>query len=112
MEDKVNFTLVGAFVLVLGMALVAGVLWLAAGITGQKPLQPYAAIMTESVAGLNLNAPVKYLSAEEGGVSHFQYGRDNVLLTWMHFRLLCGFVLRLPQLLAARLRGRAPFRRH
>ena len=31
MENKVNYTLVGAFVLVLGAALVAGVLWLAAG---------------------------------------------------------------------------------
>ncbi|MEO6896954.1 MAG: glycosyltransferase family 2 protein [Caldimonas sp.] len=64
------------------------------------------------VTPINIDAPVKYLRADEGGVSHFRYGRDNVLLTWMHFRLLCGFVLRLPQLLAARLRGRAPFRRH
>ena len=61
------------------------------------------------VTPINIDAPVKYLSKDEGGVSHFRYGRDNVLLTWMHFRLLCGFMLRLPMLLAARLRGRAPF---
>lgn len=61
------------------------------------------------VTPINIDAPVKYLCAEEGGVSHFRYGRDNVLLTWMHFRLLFGFVLRLPRLLAARLAGRAPF---
>ena len=61
------------------------------------------------VTPINIDAPVKYLRADEGGVSHFRYGRDNVLLTWMHFRLLCGFVLRLPLLLAARLRGSAPF---
>ena len=61
------------------------------------------------VTPINIDAPVKYLRADEGGVSHFRYGRDNVLLTWMHFRLLCGFVLRLPLLLAARLAGRAPF---
>ncbi len=61
------------------------------------------------VTPINIDAPVKYLRADEGGVSHFRYGRDNVLLTWMHLRLLCGFVLRLPMLLAARLRGRAPF---
>ncbi len=47
----------------------------------------------------NIDAPVRYLSAEEGGVSHFKYLRDNTLLTWMHTRLFIGFVLRLPLLL-------------
>ena len=61
------------------------------------------------VVPVNLAAPVKYLSAEEGGVSHFRYGRDNVLLTWMHTRLMLEFVLRLPGLLIRRLRGRPPF---
>lgn len=61
------------------------------------------------VVPINLDAPVKYLSAEEGGVSHFRYGRDNVLLTWMHTRLVLEFVLRLPGLLVRRLRGRPPF---
>jgi glycosyltransferase involved in cell wall biosynthesis len=61
------------------------------------------------VKPLNLAAPVKYLTAEEGGVSHFQYGRDNVLLTWMHTRLMLEFALRLPLLLWRRLTGRPPF---
>ncbi len=61
------------------------------------------------VTPINIDAPVKYLRADEGGVSHFRYGRDNVLLTWMHFRLLCGFVLRLPMMMASRLTGRAPY---
>jgi glycosyltransferase involved in cell wall biosynthesis len=52
------------------------------------------------VRPLNLDAPVRYLSAAEGGVSHFKYLRDNTLLTWMHARLFIGFVLRLPLLLA------------
>jgi hypothetical protein len=52
------------------------------------------------VRPLNLDAPVRYLSAEEGGVSHFNYLRDNALLTWMHTRLFIGFVIRLPLLLA------------
>jgi glycosyltransferase involved in cell wall biosynthesis len=56
---------------------------------------------------VNLPAPVRYLRREEGGVSHFHYVRDNALLSWMHARLLAGFVLRLPQLLARRLAGRA-----
>jgi glycosyltransferase involved in cell wall biosynthesis len=61
------------------------------------------------VVPVNLAAPVKYLSAEEGGVSHFRYGRDNVLLTWMHTRLMLEFVLRLPGLIVRRLRGKPPF---
>jgi hypothetical protein len=50
-----------------------------------------------------LPAPVRYFSAAEGGVSHFNYWRDNVLLTSMYLRLLAGFVIRLPLLIARRL---------
>jgi len=59
------------------------------------------------VRPVNLDAPVRYLQAGEGGVSHFKYLRDNVLLTWMHTRLMLGFVLRLPLLLARRFRARS-----
>jgi glycosyltransferase involved in cell wall biosynthesis len=52
---------------------------------------------------INLPAPVRYFSAEEGGVSHFNYWRDNVLLTSMYLRLCPGFLLRLPWLGARRL---------
>jgi len=52
---------------------------------------------------VNLPAPVRYFTAEEGGVSHFNYWRDNVLLTSMYLRLLAGFVIRLPVLIARRL---------
>lgn len=55
---------------------------------------------------VNLDAPVKYLRQEEGGVSHFNYLRDNLLLTWMHTRLMLGFLLRLPLLLLRRMAGR------
>jgi len=63
------------------------------------------------VKPLNIAAPVKYLTVEEGGVSHFKYGRDNVLLTWMHLRLMLEFVLRLPLLLWRRATRRPPFQR-
>jgi len=48
---------------------------------------------------VNIPAPVKYLRPDEGGVSHFNYVRDNILLTWMHARLLAEFVVRIPWLL-------------
>lgn len=55
------------------------------------------------VRPINLPAPVRYFGPQDGGVSHFRYGRDNVLLTWMHFRLFFGFLVRLPLLAARRL---------
>lgn len=50
------------------------------------------------VRPISLAAPVRYFRPDEGGVSHFHYWRDNALLTWMHMRLLLGFLLRLPGL--------------
>jgi glycosyltransferase involved in cell wall biosynthesis len=52
---------------------------------------------------VNLPAPVKYFTPEQGGVSHFNYWHDNVLLTSMYLRLLVGFLARLPLLIARRI---------
>lgn len=62
------------------------------------------------VRPINLAAPVRYLRPEEGGVSHFRYLRDNVLLTWMHTRLILEGLVRLPFLLGRRLSGSSPSR--
>ena len=51
------------------------------------------------VPPINLPATVRYLRPDDGGVSHFRYGRDNALLTAMHIRLMAEFLLRLPFLL-------------
>lgn len=72
METKVNYTIVGAFVLVLGAVLIGSALWLASGGTMQKKYDLYLAIMEESVAGLNLNAPVKYNGVDVGKVRDIQ----------------------------------------
>ena len=53
----------------------------------------------EGLKPINIDAPVKYFNAGEGGVSHFNYLRDNLLLTWMHARLFLEFLVRLPRLL-------------
>jgi glycosyltransferase involved in cell wall biosynthesis len=55
------------------------------------------------VRPINIRAPVRYFRPEEGGVTHFRYFRHNVLLTWMHIRLLLESLLRLPLLLRRRL---------
>ncbi|HZY19972.1 MAG TPA: glycosyltransferase family 2 protein [Ramlibacter sp.] len=61
------------------------------------------------IAPINLDAPVRYLRADEGGVSHFNYLRDNILLTWMHTRLVLQALVRLPLLFWCRVRRRPPF---
>jgi glycosyltransferase involved in cell wall biosynthesis len=58
------------------------------------------------VRPIRLPAPVRYFRPEEGGVSHFNYLRDNALLTWMHIRLILESLLRMPLLLRRRLAGR------
>ena len=83
-ETKVNYALVGAFVLILGAALVAGVLWLAAGGAWQTKYDIYLAVEDESVAGLNLDAPVKYNGVDVGKVQaihldHLNPQRVNLL---------------------------------
>ncbi len=68
METKVNYALVGAFVLVLSVAIVGAVLWISAGGAARKEYDSYLAYFTESVSGLNRQAPVKYRGVEVGFV--------------------------------------------
>lgn len=77
METKVNFALVGAFVLLLGAALVAGVLWLASGGGFQEKPTLYLALVGESVSGLNVNAPVKYRGVDVGKVRAIRLDPEN-----------------------------------
>lgn len=67
-----NYAVVGAFVLLLSTALIAGLLWLASDGPFQKKSDLYLAIEDESVAGLNLNAPVKFSGVDVGKVHSIQ----------------------------------------
>lgn len=72
-----NYALVGGFVLLLGAVLVAGALWLASGGAFQKKYDLYLAIEEESVAGLNLNAPVKFNGVDVGKVREIEIDREH-----------------------------------
>ncbi|MFZ6748166.1 MlaD family protein [Undibacterium sp. Ren11W] len=68
MDSKVNYAAVGVFVLSLAALLIAGILWLAAGSGNKKDFGVYLSIVNESVAGLNVDAPVKYMGVDVGKV--------------------------------------------
>lgn len=78
MEEKVNFALVGVFVLVLSTALLGGILWFSSGKRYGASYDMYQTYMKESVAGLNLNAPVRYRGVEVGRVRKIALAPGNV----------------------------------
>jgi len=78
MEEKVNFALVGVFVLVLSAGLIGGVLWLSSGKSYRTSYDIYQTYTTDSVAGLNLNAPVRYWGVEVGRVRNIALAPNNV----------------------------------
>ena len=45
------------------------------------------------VPTINLPAPCRYLTKSEGGVSHFNYLRDNLKMVWLHLRLLTQLLI-------------------
>jgi len=90
METKVSYSIVGAFVLGLGAVLIAGVLWLASGGAWQKDYDLYWAIENESVAGLNLNAPVKYNGVDVGKVRRIDLDHANPQRVTLSFAIERG----------------------
>lgn len=78
METKVNFAVVGAFVLLLGAALIGGVLWLSSEKSYRKAFDTYLVYMEESVSGLNPDAPVRYRGVQVGRVRHVALAPGNV----------------------------------
>jgi len=68
MESKVNLAAVGAFVIVLTVTMISGLLWLASGKYYRKSYDTYVTYMSDSVSGLNVNAPVRYRGVDVGRV--------------------------------------------
>ena len=76
MEPKVNYTLVGLFVFLLGAALIAGVLWLSRA-DYRGVYDRYHVYMTESVSGLSADASVKYRGVDVGRVKEIALNPKN-----------------------------------
>jgi phospholipid/cholesterol/gamma-HCH transport system substrate-binding protein len=80
MESKVNFAVVGAFVIVLVAAMIGGALWLASGSYRRQAYDTYETHMSESVSGLKVNAAVRYRGVDVGRVRAITLAPGNVEL--------------------------------
>ena len=76
METKVNYALVGTFVICLVAAIVLTVIWLSAGFSAQDNAI-YKVYMTESVSGLNIDSPVEFNGVGVGSVERMEISADN-----------------------------------
>lgn len=77
MEPRVNYVVVGAFVAVLGAAVLVVVLWL--GKSDYRGVYDrYYVYLRESVAGLSVNSTVKYRGVDVGRVKDIQLNPENL----------------------------------
>jgi phospholipid/cholesterol/gamma-HCH transport system substrate-binding protein len=85
MDTKVNYTIVGAFVIFLLTAMIVSIIWLSSGFSFEQ-YKTYALYMHESVSGLSIDAPVEFNGVNVGSVSKVFIDQKNpetvdVLLT-------------------------------
>ncbi|WP_157823293.1 MlaD family protein [Psychromonas sp. MB-3u-54] len=76
MESKINYTIVGLFVVILTTALLSITFWLTRQ-HGQQSYDTYLVHLSESVAGLNTDATVKYRGVDVGWVVKIGLKADN-----------------------------------
>ena len=57
--------------------------------------------------GVKMNFYPIQVTYPENGISNFRMVRDNIFISWMHTKLVLGMVVRLPTLLARKLRKNA-----
>ncbi len=62
-------------------------------------------LLWAGIPAINIPVPVRYPSRAEGGITHFRYVRDNLLLVRTHTRLVLGMLARIPALAAMRARA-------
>jgi phospholipid/cholesterol/gamma-HCH transport system substrate-binding protein len=77
METKINYTVVGVFVVALIAAFILCVIWLSSGLSTTR-YTPYLVFMEESVTGLNTGSPVKYNGVDVGVVKAIEINHKNL----------------------------------
>lgn len=89
MDTNVNYTAVGAFIIILFAAIVLGIIWLSSGLSLDR-FTTYEVFMEESVAGLTVDSPVEYNGVAVGTVTSIQLDRRNPNLVRLLLNLKVG----------------------
>jgi len=76
MDTKVNYAVVGTFVIVLLSAIILGIIWLSSGFN-VKEYSIYQVNMQEAVTGLSIDAIVEYNGVNVGSVKKIQLHKDD-----------------------------------
>lgn len=76
METKVNYAVVGAFVIALITAIVLSIIWLSSGFTYTTNVT-YKLYMQESVSGLNIDSPVEFNGVGVGEVTSIELNQKD-----------------------------------
>ncbi|MNM48451.1 mce related protein [compost metagenome] len=76
METKANYVLIGAFTLVVAMALLVFGLW-AAKYSSDRTWQEYQVVFTEAVTGLSVGSPVQYNGIAVGSITELTLAPDD-----------------------------------
>jgi phospholipid/cholesterol/gamma-HCH transport system substrate-binding protein len=88
MEFKVNYTLVGLFVIVLGAAFISIALWMTSA--SRKQYDTYLVYMNEAVSGLNVQAPAKFNGVDVGKVADISLNPDNPQQVRLELKIIHG----------------------
>ena len=76
METKANYVLIGAFTLIVGLALLGFGLW-AAKYSSDRTWQNYKVVFREAVTGLSVGSPVQYNGIAVGSVTRLSLAPDD-----------------------------------
>ena len=91
--------------LILGAMLIAGILWIASGGINQKKYDTYLAIENESVAGLSINALVKYNGVDVGRVSNISLDPKNPQRVRLELAIIYGTMIKKDTLATLKTQG-------
>lgn len=76
MEGKVNYTIVGLFVVLIAAGIVLSIIWLSSGFNFET-YKTYKVYMQESVSGLNVDSVVEFNGVKAGSVTSIEIDDHN-----------------------------------
>ena len=76
MDTNINYSIVGAFVVILCGAIIFGIIWLSSGFALDQ-FSTYKIYMQESVTGLNTDSAVEFNGVDAGSVKSIELNKKN-----------------------------------